>query len=77
MTSYGAHSSDVSLRLQVDETEFRLSHVGSSYVIIKGPLVKHPPGNATITITVDGHSRTRLVFLPHGIQPGNPEVIYF
>jgi hypothetical protein len=77
MSLPAAFSTNVVLRLQIDETELELSHVGSSKVVVRGPAVEHPPGNATLSITVDGNCRTRTIFLPHGIQAGNPDVAYF
>lgn len=68
MNSPHRFSTNVELRLLVGEREFPLSHVGPGYVIFR-EAVDLPPGEAMLSIMVDGDDRQRCVRLPHGVQP--------
>jgi len=73
---YAAHSSCVSLVLAVDGKENRCSHVSSDNVILKGEYTPTPPTEAEVRVTVDGNLNAKTVFLPNGIQAGEPRVEY-
>ena len=64
MTGYSA---DVRLTLTVGEIRLPLSHVGPKEVIVRKLAKPLPPCEGVLTIEVDDHVTTDLIYLPDGI----------
>lgn len=61
------YSARVSGHLIVNGHALRLSHVGPDSCLVRNP-EDHPPTSAQIVLNIDGHERTREVFLIDGIS---------
>jgi hypothetical protein len=61
------HSADVHMELRLDGWVLTISHLGPDYLILTEP-VDHPPTQAEIAVSVDGHERRWAVQLPAGLS---------
>lgn len=68
-TRYGPFSADVRIHLHVDGQALSVSHLGPDFLILRTPM-DHPPCNAEITMSIDGHESRWTVYLSNGIQVG-------
>jgi hypothetical protein len=69
------HSAKVRLRLQVNGDDLEVAQVGDGLCVLRDPR-PHPPGDAQLIITIDGHTETHPVFLCHGIAADSREVTF-
>lgn len=75
--STSGYSSKIMLTLIACGVELTLSHVGSEFVIVKNAIEPIASCNAEIVVSVDGETKSRPVFLPHGISSGtDTQVLY-
>jgi hypothetical protein len=51
---------------------FSIGQLGPDFLMLDDP-VDHPPGQAEITMSIDGRTRRWSVYLPDGIAAGKPE----
>jgi hypothetical protein len=70
------YSAKVALTLVVDGVELALSHVGPSGLVVRDACEPRPECQAKLRIAVGDSTRTRSVYLPHGI-PGAGEPFAF
>ncbi len=65
--NYGAHSAQVKMRLIVNGTPIRVTHMGPDFVLLESP-IDHPPCEASILLRVDDSESQWQVRLPEGIS---------
>jgi hypothetical protein len=63
----GGYSADVRMRLLLNGASVALAQLGPDFVLVDAPL-DHPPGEATIVLSIDGQERRWNVRLPQGIS---------
>jgi hypothetical protein len=66
------HSADVRIHLHVNGHRLPVAQLGPDLLILRTP-VDHPPGEAEISMTIDGDERRWRVRLPVGVAAGKPE----
>jgi hypothetical protein len=71
--SYGAHSAQVKMRLIVNGTVIRITHMGPDFLFVESP-ADHPPGEASILLRVDDSESQWKVRLPAGISKESKRV---
>jgi hypothetical protein len=71
--NYGAHSAQVKMRLVLDGTSIRITHLGPDFVLVESP-TDHPPCEASILLGVDDSQTQWRVRLPEGISKGSKRV---
>ena len=64
---YGGHSAQVTMRLILNGTSIRITHMGRDFVILESAR-DYPPSEATIFFKVDERERQRKVKMPNGIS---------
>jgi hypothetical protein len=74
MKSYSNHrgySADVRMHLSLNGHTLRIGQLGPEFIILDDVL-DHPPGQAEITMSIDGRVRRWSVRLPDGITASKP-----
>jgi hypothetical protein len=71
--SYGPHSAQVKMRLIVNGTTIRITHMGPDFLLVETP-TDHPPCEASISLRVDESERQWQVKLPEGISRSSKRV---
>jgi hypothetical protein len=71
--SYGAHSAQVKMRLILNGTVLRITHMGPDFVLVESP-ADYPPGEASIFLKVDDSESQWKVKLPKGISKDSTRV---
>ena len=61
-------SAQVRMGLRLSGLVLPISHLGPSFLILNDP-IDHPPADAEISMTIDGHEDCWTVHLPKGISP--------
>jgi hypothetical protein len=72
--SYGAHSAHVKMRLIVNGTCIRITHMGPDFLLVESP-TEHPPCDASILLRVDDSESQWQVRLPEGISKDSKRVV--
>ncbi len=70
------YSSDVTLRLLIDDRTLRLAQVGPNVIILRDRF-ETATTDATLVITVDGQERKQPIVLPNGLTLTQEEFRYF
>jgi hypothetical protein len=68
-TTGGGHSADVRIDLAVNGHVFSVAKLGPDFLVVRNP-VAHPPSEAEITLSIDGHEQRWRVELIDGILAG-------
>jgi hypothetical protein len=77
MSSGGGHSSNVQIRLIVDDRILGVSQVGDRSFILRETDFECPPETeGEIVIVVDGHVSRYRVILDKGIARDTPDIVY-
>jgi hypothetical protein len=63
------HSTDVRIQLCVNGYTLAVAQLGPDFLVLKNPL-DHPPAEAEITMSIDGHESRWKVHLVDGIGAG-------
>jgi hypothetical protein len=71
--SYGAHSAQVKMRLFVNGSSLRITHMGPDFLFVESP-TDHPPCEASILLQVDDSESQWTVKLPEGISKDSNRV---
>jgi hypothetical protein len=71
--SYGAHSAEVKVRLLLNGTPIRITHMGPDFVLVDCP-TEHQPCKAFISLQVDNSLSEWEVSLPQGISKTSKRV---
>jgi hypothetical protein len=66
------HSADVRMKLTVEGRVLPIAQLGPDFLILK-EAADHPPGEAEITLSIDGSERRWKVYLPDGLAIGKLE----
>jgi hypothetical protein len=64
-----SHSADVRIALAVNGYVFSVAKLGPDFVVLRNPL-PHPPAEAELSLSIDGHEERWRVDLIDGIVPG-------
>jgi hypothetical protein len=65
--SYGAHSADVDIILNVNGLSVRVAQLGPDFIILHQK-INHPPTEGEITLRVDASESRWKIFLPEGLD---------
>jgi hypothetical protein len=65
----GYHSADVRIQLYVNGSVLPVAQLAPEFLVLRTP-VDHPPCNAEIALSIDGHEKRWAVHLVNGIQAG-------
>ena len=68
------HSADVRMSLAVNGQSLRIAQLGPHFLILSDS-VDHPPADAEIQMSVDGHESRWSVFLADGISQSKSRVV--
>ena len=68
-TTRGGHSADVRIALAVNGQVFSVAKLGPDFVVLRNP-IPHPPAEAELSLSIDGHEERWWVELIDGIVPG-------
>jgi hypothetical protein len=60
-------SAEVQMELSVNGHVLSIGQLGPDFIILDDPC-EHPPDNAEIMVSIDGHERRWRVHLPNGIS---------
>jgi hypothetical protein len=60
------------MHLNVNGQVLAIGQLGPDFLILR-EAIDHPPTDASIFLSIDGHERRWTVHLPDGIQVGKPE----
>jgi len=71
-TKSDSYSADVRIHLHVNGNALPVAQLGPSFLILRTPM-EHPPCDAEITMSIDGHESSWAVHLINGIQLGRWE----
>jgi hypothetical protein len=63
------HSADVRMALHVNGLVLPIAQLGLDFLVLKSP-INHPPANAEIAMSIDGHEDRWRVHLADGVQAG-------
>lgn len=63
------HSADVRIHLHVNGFVLPVAQLGPEFLVLRTP-VDHPPCDAEIAMSIDGHESRWAVHLVNGIQAG-------
>lgn len=63
------HSADVRIELYLNGSVFNVAQLGRDFLILRDPF-DHPPADAEISMSIDGHEDRWAVRLAEGIQAG-------
>jgi hypothetical protein len=66
-----SHSADVQMRLFVNGHVLNIAQIGPSFLMLDQP-IEHPPTEAEILMSIDGHQDRWRVHLPNGISTTAP-----
>lgn len=66
MTVRGTHSADVRNALAVNGHVFSVAELGPDFVVLRNP-IPHPPAEAGLSLSIDGHEERWRVELIDGI----------
>jgi hypothetical protein len=66
------YSADVRMELRVNGHTLAIGQLGPDFVILDDP-TDHPPAEAEISLSIDGHVKQWPVHLPDGVTAGKPE----
>ncbi len=72
--THGAHSAQVKMRLILNGSVIRITHMGPDFIFIESP-ADYPPCQATISLSVDGSESEWKVSLPKGISKDSRRVV--
>ncbi len=61
------HSADVRMLLYVNGSTLPIAQLGPDFIILRTP-TDHPPTDADIYLSIDGHERRWTVWLPDGVS---------
>ena len=73
ISSQGGHSAQVEMRLLVNGLSLVVAQMGPDFVFLDKP-INHPPGTASLVMSVDQSERRWNVNLPNGISASNYRV---
>jgi hypothetical protein len=65
--SYGAHSADVRITLNLKNLSIPVAQLGPSFIILRQG-VNHPPAEAEMVLRIDESESRWTVFLPEGLR---------
>jgi len=65
--SYGAHSANVQIQLNVNGLSVPVAQLAPDFIILQ-QAVNHPPAEAELVLRVDESEHRRIVFLPDGLR---------
>lgn len=68
-SNHRGYSADVRMHLSLNGHTLRIGQLGPEFIILDD-VVDHPPGQAEITMSIDGRVRRWNVQLPDGISAG-------
>lgn len=68
----GRHSADVRMELRLNGQVLPMAQLGPTFFILAKP-IDHPPAEAEIFMSIDGHERQWPVYLPNGIAAEKKE----
>jgi len=68
-TNPSGHSADVRIHLHVNGCVLPVAQLGPEFLVLRTP-VEHPPCDAEIAMSIDGHESRWAVHLLNGIQIG-------
>jgi hypothetical protein len=71
--NHGAHSAQVEMYLIIGGHSLVIRQMGPDFLLVE-PAADHPPGEATIVLSVDGRERRWRVRLPEGISKESDRV---
>jgi hypothetical protein len=63
------HSADVRIALAVSGHVFSVAELGPDFAVLRNP-IPHPPADAELSLSIDGHEERWRVELIDGIVPG-------
>lgn len=63
------HSADVRIALAVNGHVFSVAKLGPDFVVLRKP-IPHPPAEAELSLSIDGHEERWRVELIDGIRAG-------
>ena len=72
-SSQGGHSAQVKMRLLVNGSSIAVVQMGPDFLFADAA-IDHPPGNASLVLTVDQVERRWNVRLPEGISTASKRV---
>lgn len=61
------------MRLLLNGSEYRITQMGPDFLFVEKPVL-HPPGPASIVMSIDDSVERWDVMLPHGIEVGEERV---
>jgi hypothetical protein len=64
------HSAEVRIALAVNGHVFSVAELGPNFVVLRNP-IPHPPAEAELSLSIDGHEERWPVELIDGIVPGS------
>jgi len=67
MSGQSGHSAHVKMRLRLNGDSIRVVQMGPDFLILEAA-AEHPPGDATIDLSIDANERSWKVRLPNGIS---------
>jgi len=65
--SYGAHSADVQITLNLTNLSLPVAQLGPDFIILRES-VNHPPAEAEMVLSIDDRESRWTVFLPAGLR---------
>ena len=68
-TTGGGHSAEVRIDLAVNGHVFSVAELGPDFVVLRDP-IPHPPAEAELSLSIDGHEERWRVELIDGIVAG-------
>jgi hypothetical protein len=71
-SNWRAFSADVQMELRLQDRVLSIAQLGPDFLILEEP-VEHPPAEAEIRVSIDGHERRWMVYLPDGLAVGAKE----
>jgi hypothetical protein len=66
------YSADVRMKLRINGSVLDIGQLGPDFIILDKPL-PHPPSEAEIAVSINGHERRWKVYLPDGIATDSTE----
>ena len=73
-TSPFVHSADVRIHLYVNGSVMPVAQLGPDFLMLRTP-IDHPPCDAEIAMSIDGHESRWAVHLPNGIHASRRETV--
>lgn len=65
--SYGAHSADVQITLNLASLSVAVAQLGPNFIILRQG-VNHPPAEGEMVLKIDSSESRWTVFLPDGLR---------